>query len=303
MNQQKKIPVTVITGFLGAGKTTFINNILKKYNDIQFALVENEFGEISIDTKLIKGVDASKMFEMRQGCICCTITDEYELVLQELVERFPNLEHLLIETTGIADPAPVIRPFFKDEKLKEIYQFNGSVCLVDALHFDKYPDKEISLKQITVADKLLVNKCDKLHPPHKHDLQSKLKSINPLAKLFFTEYGNAEAFDINEISEKDFPEELSGHQHNLMETKTIRFEQPLNKDEFIRQLEYNLDVHKNNIYRVKGILAFENEPYEFIFQGVGGDFELTEGENLISSMRSEIILIGRLKDVDSMSFS
>src|SRR5665647_3913055 len=108
MKAKNKIAVTVITGFLGAGKTTFINRILKNNPDTQFALVENEFGEVSIDTKLIKGLDASQMFELKKGCICFAISDEYELVLQELAERFPNVEHLLIETTGIADPASVI---------------------------------------------------------------------------------------------------------------------------------------------------------------------------------------------------
>jgi G3E family GTPase len=111
MNTKNKISVNIITGFLGAGKTTFINQILKNNPDKQFALVENEFGDVSIDTKLIKGLDASQMFELKQGCICCTISDEYELVLLELAERFPNIEHLLIETTGIADPAPLSARF------------------------------------------------------------------------------------------------------------------------------------------------------------------------------------------------
>lgn len=298
MKQKDKISATVITGFLGAGKTTFINHILKKYSEIQFALVENEFGDVAIDTKLIKGVEASQMFEMRQGCICCTITDEYELVLQELAERFPNVQHLLIETTGIADPAPVIRPFFKDENLKELYTFKGTVCLVDALHFENYPDKEISLKQMAVADTLLLNKAEKLNDNQKQELLSKVKSFNPLAEIFFADHGSATGFDLNKLSGSEFPAEQSEHSHNLMDTKTIRFHQALNKDEFVRQLEYNLDIHKNNIYRVKGILIFENEPYEFILQGVGGSFEITESENLKHTERSEIVLIGQLKDAD-----
>ena len=298
MNQQQKIPVTVITGFLGAGKTTFINKLLAKYNEIQFALVENEFGEISIDTKLIKGVDASKMFEMRQGCICCTITDEYELVLQELAERFPDVQHLLIETTGIADPAPVIRPFFSDEKLRDIYRFNGTICLVDALHFENYPDKDISLKQMAVADTLLINKSEKLNSEQKQELLSKVKSINPLAEIFFAEYGIASGFDLHKISHRHYIMEPSIHSHHLMDSKTIRFHQPLNKDEFIRRLEYMLDVHKNNIYRIKGILAFENEPYEYILQGVGGSFELTEGVRIAEKPESQLVYIGNLKKIE-----
>lgn len=299
MTQKNKISVTIITGFLGAGKTTFINQLLKTYPHIQFALVENEFGEISIDTKLIKGLDASQMFEMRQGCICCTITDEYELVLQELAERFPNVQHLLIETTGIADPAPVIRPFFSDEKLKEIYRFNGTICLVDALHFENYPDKEISLKQMAVADNLLINKSEKLNSELKQQLQTTLKAINPLAEIFFAEYGIASGFDLHKISHRQYDMESSIHSHHLMDSKIIRFHQTLNKEDFFRRLEYMLDVHKNNIYRIKGILAFENEPYEYILQGVGGSFELTEGEKLkTSDNKNEIVLIGNLKNTD-----
>jgi G3E family GTPase len=132
MRQKDKIAVTVVTGFLGAGKTTFINFLLKKYSELQFALVENEFGDVAIDTQLIKGVEASRLFELKQGCICCTITNEYELVLQELAERFPHVQHLLIETTGLADPAGVIRPFFREEKLNVLYTFNGTICIVDA---------------------------------------------------------------------------------------------------------------------------------------------------------------------------
>src|SRR5690554_6147983 len=136
MKQKDKIAVTVVTGFLGSGKTTFINFLLKKYSEVQFALVENEFGDVAIDSQLIKGVDASRLFELKQGCICCTITNEYELVLQELAERFPHVQHLLIETTGVADPAGVIRPFFREKRLKELYTFNGTICMLDAQNYD-----------------------------------------------------------------------------------------------------------------------------------------------------------------------
>jgi G3E family GTPase len=146
-------------------------------------LVENEFGDVSIDTKLIKGLDASQMFELKQGCICCTISDEYELVLLELAERFPNIEHLLIETTGIADPAPVIRPFFSDENLHSVYQYNGTVCLVDAINFENSPEKEITIKQIVVADLILVSKSEQLSEIQKETFKENLEKINPFAEI------------------------------------------------------------------------------------------------------------------------
>lgn len=297
MARQNKIAVTVVTGFLGAGKTTFINFILKEYPQTQFALVENEFGDISIDTQLIKGVDASRLFELKQGCICCTITNEFEMVLQELAERFPHVEHLLIETTGVADPAGVIRPFFRDEQLKQLFTFNGTICMVDALHFNTQPEKGIRLKQLAVADEIVVTKSEELPEEDKSELGNMIRKINPLANISFSENGKADHLDLFQISHKNniIPEDTSGHLHAGIQTKTLSFPNPLNKKEFTRWLSYNLDIYKMEIYRVKGILCFENEPYFHILQGVGGNFEIMEGNNLVLETESTLVFIGKLK--------
>jgi G3E family GTPase len=306
MSRTSKISVTIITGFLGAGKTTFINSVLKKYPDIKFALVENEFGDVSIDTKLIKGLDASQMFELKQGCICCTISDEFELVLQELAERFPNVEHLLIETTGVADPAPVIRPFFSDENLQKIYHFNGTVCLVDAINFENSPEKEITIKQIVVADLILVSKSEQLSEIQKETFKENLKIINPFAEIEFVDLkfvGSLAPFrglgviPLLQKNRTQFNFATFSNSHTNLSTKTLQFNQPLNKQQFTEWLSYTLDLYKTEIYRVKGILCFENEPYEFILQGVGGSFEMKEGENLISELKSELVIIGKLKEI------
>lgn len=296
MQEKRKIPVTVITGFLGAGKTTLINNLLKKYEGTQFALVENEFGEVPIDTKLIKGVDASQMFELKQGCICCTISDEYELVLQELAERFPNVDHLLIETTGVADPAGVIQPFFRDEDLKELYEFAGTVCLVDAINFTDSPEKEITQKQISVADLVLVNKSEKMENTAREHLQQEVKSLTPFARIVFTEFARVENIELNNLMKKtrsvfDFMSYNSSHSH--IQTRTFSFEEPLQKEEFLCRLEYALDIHKRDIYRAKGMLYFKNDPFEYFLQGVGGSFELIEGDFSDGNSNSVIVLIGR----------
>lgn len=298
ISEPNKIKVTVVTGFLGAGKTSFINQILKANSEIQFALVENEFGDIAIDTKLIKGIDASQMFEMREGCICCTITDEYELVLQELAERFPNVQHLLIETTGVAEPVPVIRPFYTDEQLKKIYQFNGTVCLVDAINFDILPNKEIALKQIAAGDCVLVNKSDAVDSDKRHQIELKIKEVNPLADIYISEFGDANGFNLNSMNKIIYIPGSEKRSAVLLDTKTMVFEKSLYVEDFKERFSYLLDINKTKIYRVKGILNFADEPYEYILQGVGGSFELTESENLKSSDKSQIVLIGRLKDAD-----
>ncbi len=296
MEIRKKISVIIITGFLGAGKTTLINQLLKNNPDKQFALVENEFGDVSIDTKLIKGVDASQMFELKQGCICCTISDEYELVLQELAEKFPNVEHLLIETTGIADPSPVIRPFFKDKNLQKDYQFNGTICLVDAIHFHTQPEKEILLKQIAIADLVLINKSENLTSEQTEKIENNIFLINPLCEIKFAEYGNSPGFQLDSlVHQKKIIRVFSNSEntHSTIKTKTIKFYQPLNKEQFTDCLSYTLDLYKTEIYRVKGILCFENEPFEYILQGVGGSFELVESENLKDPEKSQLVFIGR----------
>lgn len=301
MESKKKIAVTIVTGFLGAGKTTFINQLLKNNPDTQFALVENEFGDVSVDTKLIKGLDASQMFELKQGCICCTISDEYELVLQELAERFPNVEHLLIETTGVADPAHVIRPFFRDEKLHKIYQFNGTICLVDAIHFNTQSEKEISLKQVAVADLVLINKSENLTTGQKENIQKDIFQINPPGEIKFAEYGNSPEFNLESVihKEKIIPVFADvKNTHSNIKTSTLTINGPLNREHFTEWLSYTLDLYKIEIYRTKGILCFENEPYEYILQGVGGSFELVEGDCFTSGNKSEMVFIGKLEGIE-----
>lgn len=303
MYRTNKISVTVITGFLGAGKTTFINDVLKNNPETKFALVENEFGDVAIDTKLIKGIDASQMFELKNGCICCTINDEYELALKELAVRFPEVDHLLIETSGIADPAPVIRPFFSDADLKQLYHFNGTVCIVDAKYFHRYPAKKVAFRQLAVADAVIITKTEEFSQIQKEKFTEELINLNPIACYHLSGFGYVLGFDIEDIQHKimivcDFTSEKAMHEH--MQAKTIRRQKPLNKLEFTEWLSYTLDLYKNEIYRVKGILCFENELYEYILQGVGGSFELVEGSDLVSDSKSEIVFIGNLHNLHQL---
>lgn len=301
MNAEKKITVTVITGFLGAGKTTFINDLLKNNPGKQFALVENEFGEVAIDTKLIKGIDVSQMFELRNGCICCTITDEYELTLKELATRFPEVEYLLVETSGIADPAPVIRPFFVDEDLKRMFHFNGTVCLADAKYFHRYPAKKVAFRQMAVADSVIITKTEDFSQTQREKFKEELINLNPLAEYRFSDFGHVPDFNYEEIQHiikltTNFITEHNNHEY--LQVKSILMQKPIGKSQFTEWLSYTLDIYKNEIYRVKGILCFENEPFEYILQGVGGSFELKEGDLMLNSTISEMVFIGQFKKAD-----
>jgi len=301
MNAKNKISVTIITGFLGAGKTTFINQLLKNNPETQFALVENEFGEVSIDSKLIQGVDASQMFELKNGCICCTITDEYEQALKELANRFPDADHLLVETSGIADPAPVIRPFFNDLDLKQLYRFNGTVCLVDARYFYRYPAKKVAFNQLAIADMVIISKTEDFKQIQKEKFIDELRILNPLASFHISDFGHVSDFDLESMQHKIKLSPSFGTEHNKHEylhVKTLRVTKPINKTQFTDWLSYTLDIYKNEIYRVKGILHFKNEPYLFVLQGVGGSFEITESDIFAAGINSDIVLIGRLKNVN-----
>lgn len=300
MDEKQKIRVTVITGFLGAGKTTFINGVLRKFPDIRFALVENEFGEVSVDTRLIKGVDASRMFELRNGCICCTISNEYELVLQELVQQFPSVGHLLIETTGVADPAPVVHPFWANENVRQLYTLNGVVCLVDSINFLSSAVQEISLKQLASCDLAVISKTDRVTGKQRESVVARVRNVNPFCEISFAEKSDIGSFSPESLMvTPKFYVNLPKHRrlHADLQARTVTIPAGIEKERFTDWLSYTLDVYKNEIFRVKGVLTFRDEPYEYILQGVGGSWELSEGDLVWSKQENRIVFIGRLEKV------
>ena len=295
-----KIKTTVVTGFLGAGKTTFINNLIKKYPRSRFALVENEFGDVAIDTQLIQGMDAGKMFELKNGCICCTISNEYELILLELAGRYPDIGHLIIETTGIADPVPVISPFFRDREIRKQFEYNGTVCVVDAVNYNRHIFEGISVKQVATADLVLINKSEQISNTRKGDLQKEILEANPLGECRFAVYGNTEEFELLSLLKLNVSQILQSvteHTHEGIDAKTLIIPFPPGKEKFMDWISYNLDCYKKDIYRVKGILYFKDDPFRYFLQAVGGSFELHQGGVYLHEEESKIIFIGKLKGV------
>jgi G3E family GTPase len=176
-----RIPVTVLTGFLGAGKTTLVNRILSENHGKRIAVIENEFGEVGVDHELVIGAD-EEIFETSNGCICCTVRGDLIRILSQLRKRRDRFDSILIETTGLADPGPVAQTFFIDEELKEHFSLDAIVTLVDARHIEQeLQDSPIALEQIAFADVILLNKIDLVDAAALERVERRVRGISATA--------------------------------------------------------------------------------------------------------------------------
>ncbi len=183
----KHIPTTIISGFLGSGKTTFLNAIINEINTRKFAIIENEFGEIGIDQDLIVKTE-DNLFEMTNGCICCSLSEDLYKILSKLYKRMNDFDELLIETTGIADPSSVALPFIDPNQYAKIFPLKKIICIVDALLVEKQINEfEEVLKQIIVSDLIIINKTDLVSADYVENLKAILQDINPIAHIFTTD--------------------------------------------------------------------------------------------------------------------
>jgi G3E family GTPase len=182
-----KIPVTVLTGYLGAGKTTLLNRILSEPHGQKFAVIVNEFGEIGIDNDLVVGAD-EEVFEMNNGCICCTVRGDLVRIIDGLMRRKGKFDAIIVETTGLADPAPVAQTFFMDENVGRRTKLDAVVTVADAKWLkDRLKDAPEAKNQIAFADVILINKADLVKPEELADVEARIRGINPYAKLHTTE--------------------------------------------------------------------------------------------------------------------
>ncbi len=326
-----KVPVTVLTGYLGAGKTTLLNRILSEPHGKRYAVIVNEFGEIGIDNELVVGAD-EEVFEMNNGCICCTVRGDLIRIIDGLMRRKGKFDAIIIETTGLADPAPVAQTFFVDDAVGKKARLDAVVTVADARWLkDRLKDAPEAKNQIAFADVILVNKTDLVAPDDLREVEMRIRGINPYAKVHATERCQVplpevlgrNAFDLDRILDIE-PEFLDGdghdhdhhgddhghdHHHGMkhyhdeeMQALALKTDKPLDPDKFFPWVQDLVAKDGPSILRTKGILSFKDDPERFVFQGVhmilDGDHQRPWGAG--EQRESRIVFIGRNLDEDKI---
>jgi len=294
-----KIPVMIVTGFLGSGKTTFINHLLRQNSDVKIGLIENEFGDTSIDAKLIANYQPESIVELNNGCICCTIFNEFALALQELVKKHEHLEQLIIETTGLADPAPIIEPFFRDPDLISRFEFKGTICLVDSANFYETINGVEQQKQIILSDLIVLNKTDKIEEKKLAGIRKKVSALNSIAQLIETNYAQIDTsylYALQPQLQDEFIKKLrkpfySEPDISDFHSFTIRFRGRVNENKFTEWFNYFASIRRKEIFRIKGSVNFEQSPLTWIVQAVGGMTNITEGAVINPYEPNENVLV------------
>jgi G3E family GTPase len=304
VSSSEKIPVTVLTGYLGAGKTTLLNRILSEPHGKKYAVIVNEFGEIGIDNDLVVNAD-EEIFEMNNGCICCTVRGDLVRIIDGLMRRKGKFDAIIVETTGLADPAPVAQTFFMDENVGAKTKLDAVVTVADAKWLnERLKDAPEAKNQIAFADVILLNKTDLVSKDELEEVEARIRGINPYARLHRTQRSQIDigevldrnAFDLDRILEIE-PEFLHagehdhdhGHEHDQhhdhdhhhhhggglkhyhdeeMQSLSFRADKPLDPDKFFPWIQKLVSEDGPKILRSKGILSFKDDPQRFVFQGV-----------------------------------
>jgi G3E family GTPase len=293
-------PVTILTGFLGAGKTTFLNELLMAGEKGKYAIIENEFGKESIDGELVMEI-SDNIFEMSSGCLCCNLNEDLVDLLIDLSKKSGNFEELIIETTGIADPSTVALPFLIDPLVTRYYQLQRVVCLVDARNIAyELETTEEARKQISFSDVLLISKTDLVSDEELAGVHHLLKEINPFAVILS---GTREHFPHQSIMGyiRNQSEHFSGGEqkkekhHHSLSSLTLTFDAPFDIPKLKHTMMVFMAVQSADIYRVKGIVYGFGEKEKFVLQSVAEYLAMAPGKEWSEDevRRSKIVFIGR----------
>ncbi len=328
-----KIPVTVLTGYLGAGKTTLLNRILSEDHGHKFAVIVNEFGEIGIDNDLVVGAD-EEVFEMNNGCICCTVRGDLIRIMEGLMKRKGKFDAIIVETTGLADPAPVAQTFFVDQDVQDQARLDAVVTVADAKWLaDRLRDAPEAKNQIAFADVILLNKIDLVTPEELREVEARIRAINPYAVLHKTNRCEVplsavlgrNAFDLDRILEvepaflevddhdHDHHDHSHGHDHDHghglkhyhdeeMQSVAFQIDGDVDPHRFMPWINLITQKEGPNILRSKGILSFKDEPKRFVFQGVHMilDGDLQRDWKPGEKRQCKIVFIGRNLNEESL---
>jgi G3E family GTPase len=304
------IPVTILTGFLGAGKTSLLNQLIANHPDKKFAIIENEFGEVPIDGDLVIGA-SDAIFELANGCICCSLNGELVETLEKLLDSGKAFDHLIIETTGMAEPDAVAAAFVSDPGIQSAFQLDGTICLVDAVSVQEtLAEREEAVKQITFADHIIINKADDVQAHYLEALQSNLREMNPLATISLANYGHTtaellslhayEAGQLEQrikvvVQESHSHEHEHHHHHADVTAHSFTFEQAFDLLAFIHWSKVLLMIQGKNIYRIKGILNVGKEVSKMVFQSVRTQSAFTRAGDWPEDepRLSRIVIIGK----------
>ncbi len=309
---KRGMPVTIITGFLGSGKTTLLNEILSNKQDLKVAVLVNEFGDINIDAQLLISTE-DDMVELSNGCICCTINDGLVDAIYRVLERDERVDYMVIETTGVADPLPIILTFLGTE-LREFTRLDSIITLVDAEAFTpEHFESEAALKQISYGDVVILNKTDLAAPEKVEEVESYIRTVKPGARILRTQQAKVPlplVLDVNltpveqyQAEEEDYQHHEHEHQHHSPHLDndgfiSVSFQSPspFDIDKFEKFLTEEMPIE---VFRAKGILWFDNSEMRHIFQLSGPRYDI-QVEEWMSSPQNQIVFIGRHLDANKI---
>jgi G3E family GTPase len=309
MTQVNKISVYIITGFLGAGKTTFVNHFIKSQPNKRILVIENEVGKANIDGALIiqSAVDVK---ELTAGCLCCDLNEKLYDLLYDLAQRRDEFDMIVIETTGIADPSSVAETIWTGGFMDKTYDLKATICVADAQNMEEaLGTSEDARRQLTFSDIILLNKCENQDNESIHRLKNLIHNIHPGTPII---HGNEGIFPITEIHQisnqktnhlnSSIPNQNYKHKHLGINTFTLSYDQPFDYRQLRHTLMLLLNINKHQIYRIKGILNVPDMDNKVILQSVFKTFRMEEGSPWLAEEKrvSTIVFIGREVEKESM---